>query len=80
MKTLKVITIVASLLVVQTLAAQNPAISTVYSDQEIAKMVEQFRSAKALEVKPTSELKEKFRSDFPKAFFAEWETAGGVTR
>ena len=78
MKKIKVKTLVASLLVIQTLAAQNPAISTVYSDREIVQMVEQYRSAKAHDVKPSSELKEKFRSDFPKALFAEWETANGI--
>ena len=78
MKNLKVLTVAASLLAVQTLAAQNPAISTVFTDSEIVQLVEQFRSAKSRDVKPPSELKQKFRSDFPYAFLVEWETANGI--
>ena len=83
MKTIKILTFAASLFAMhlfamQMLASQNPAISTVYSDSEIVKMMEQFRSAKSQDVIPPIELQQKFRADFPNARDVEWETANEI--
>jgi hypothetical protein len=78
MKTFKVLTLVASIFAIQMLAAQNPVISNKYSDNEITEMVKQFRSVKAHEVAPPSNLQQKFHTDFPKASDVEWETANDI--
>jgi len=78
MKTLRILTFAASLLAMQTLAAQNPAISTVYSDVEIARMMEQFRAAKSHDVIPPSNLQQKFHADFPNARDVDWEVANEI--
>ncbi|MDR2475479.1 MAG: hypothetical protein LBD45_06445, partial [Bacteroidales bacterium] len=75
MKTLKLFSIAAALLAMQSVVAQNPAISTNYSDSEIAATVERFRAANAHDVFPSDMLWQKFRSDFPRANDVEWEMA-----
>ena len=78
MKMLKVLMLTASIFIVQMLAAQNPAISTRYSDSEIAQMVEGYRMAHARDIVPPNNLQQKFLTDFPNASDVEWETAGSI--
>jgi hypothetical protein len=79
MKTsVKILIAAASLFVLQTLAAQTPAISTKYTDAEIAQIVNNYRAAHSRDVYPPDTLQQKFRTDFPKARNAEWETANDI--
>jgi hypothetical protein len=78
MKTLKILSMTALLFATQTLAAQNPAISTKYSDAEIATLLQNFRQANSHETVPPADLQAKFRADFPKAYDVEWETAHNI--
>ncbi|MCL1867437.1 MAG: PepSY-like domain-containing protein [Paludibacter sp.] len=78
MRTLKFLMLAANIFTIQMLAAQNPAISTRYSDSEIAKIVEQYRAVHSQNTVPSSSLQQKFQADFPKASDIEWETANGI--
>ncbi|MDR2027589.1 MAG: PepSY-like domain-containing protein [Prevotellaceae bacterium] len=63
----------------QTVAAQsNPAISKEYSDETVARMIRQYRMSGARDVMPPAALAAKFKSDFPKAYDAEWEVADSI--
>ena len=75
---IRIFSLMASLLVMQMLVAQNPAISTRYSNSEVARMIEQFRLANSHDTFPPSSLQQKFRADFPNARDVEWETGGGI--
>jgi hypothetical protein len=74
----KILIAAASLLIVQTLAAQTPAISTKYTDAEIAQIVNNYRAAHSRDVFPPDTLQQKFQADFPKARDVEWETANDI--
>jgi len=78
MKALKLFGIAAALFAIQTVTAQNPAISTRYSESETAKIIEQFRAAESQSTVPSGSLQQKFRTDFPKASDVEWETANSI--
>jgi len=78
MRTLKLLMLVASIFTVQMLAAQNPAISTRYSNSEIAQMVREYRMADGRDIVPPNNLQHKFQANFPKAYDVEWETAGSI--
>jgi hypothetical protein len=70
--------IAGTILLAQTTAGQSPAVSTAYANEEIARMIEQYKRANAQDVLPWRELMEKFQSDFPQAYGVEWETAAGI--
>jgi len=78
MKTFKLLMLAAGIFTVQMLMAQNPAISTRYSNSEIAQMVREYRMADARDVAPPNNLQQKFLTDFPNASDVEWETAGSI--
>jgi hypothetical protein len=68
----------ASLLFVQTAAAQNPAISTQYSNEEIAQAIKTYKASHSRDVTPPANLQQKFLTDFPKAHSVEWEAANDI--
>jgi hypothetical protein len=78
MKPLKIISMAAGLLFIQAAAAQNPAISTRYSNEEIAQAIKTHKTSHTQDVFPPEKLATKFRADFPKASDMEWETSGSV--
>lgn len=78
MKHLKILSMAAGLLFIQAAAAQNPAISTQYSNEEITQKVKTYKASHSRDVIPPANLQQKFRADFPKASDVEWETAGEV--
>ncbi|MDR1113278.1 MAG: hypothetical protein LBL18_05940 [Bacteroidales bacterium] len=53
--------------------AQNPTMSTTYSDAEIEQMISTFRSNHSQDCFPPNALQQKFMKDFPNAFDVEWE-------
>ena len=59
-----------------TLSAQGPtpAISTKYSDKEIADLIQDYEMSRSRDVRPTAALQQKFQQDFPGARSVEWET------
>ena len=63
-------------LLVQIAAAQsNPTIAREYSNETIVEMIRKYKNSKSRDVIPSTELSKKFKSDFPKAYKAEWEVA-----
>jgi CMP-N-acetylneuraminic acid synthetase len=78
MKKLKVLSLIVSVLFIQTLAAQSPAISAQYSNEEIAQIVEKYRVSNSYDAVPPAGLQQKFQVDFPKAYDVEWETANDI--
>jgi hypothetical protein len=83
MKSVKILSVITVVVIGCSLFAQTskqvvPAISTRYSNEEIAKMVEKHKFSHSHDVMPTVELQQKFVSDFPKARDVEWETDGNV--
>jgi hypothetical protein len=78
MKKLKILSMVAGLFFIQTGAAQNPAISTRYSNEEIVQKIKTHRVSHSRDVIPPANLQQKFRTDFPTASDVEWETAGDI--
>ena len=59
-------------------AAQQPAISGKYSNQEIEKMMQDFKRERSHDVRPTEQLVQKFKKDFPGARDVEWEKAAAL--
>jgi hypothetical protein len=57
-----------------TSVAQNPAISTKYSDNEIANLVQDFKNSHNRDVRVDGVLLQNFRQHFPNARDVEWET------
>jgi hypothetical protein len=78
MKTLKVLSVAAGLFVIQAATAQNPAISTRYSNEEIAQKIERHTVSHSRDVFPPANIRQKFQSDFPKASDVEWEASDSV--
>lgn len=58
--------------------AQNPAISTKYSNSEIAAFVQNYKNTRERDVFADGILLERFQRDFPKASDVEWETNGEI--
>ena len=54
--------------------AQNPAISTKYSDQEIATLMQNYKNTRNRDVRVDGVLLQNFRQHFPNAYDVEWET------
>ena len=59
-------------------AAQHPAISTQYTNEEIAQKIKTHKASHSQDVVPPANLQQKFKVDFPKASDVEWETTGNV--
>ncbi|MDR3366709.1 MAG: hypothetical protein LBO71_07065 [Prevotellaceae bacterium] len=78
MKTLKILSVAAGLLFMQAAAAQNPAISTRYSNEEIVQMLKAHRTSHSRDVIPPANIWQKFMADFPKASDVEWEASDSV--
>jgi hypothetical protein len=78
MKHFKILSLAAGLFFIQTAAAQQPAISTRYSDEEIIQKIKTYKASHSHDVVPPATLQQKFRADFPKASDVEWETDGGI--
>ncbi|MDR0688194.1 MAG: hypothetical protein LBF55_05850 [Prevotellaceae bacterium] len=78
MKQLKVLGMAAGLLFAQAAAAQDPAISTRYSSEEIVQMIRAYKAAYSHDVAPPGNLWQKFQADFPRAYDVEWEAANGI--
>jgi hypothetical protein len=78
MKQLKFLSMAAGLFFIQAAAAQNPAISTRYSNEEIVEKIKTHKAAHSHDVMPPANLQQKFRVDYPKASDVEWETTGDV--
>jgi hypothetical protein len=78
MKQLKILSMAAALFFIQSAAAQHPAISTLYSNKEIAQKIKTHKASHSRDVIPPTNLQQKFRADFPKASDVEWETSGGI--
>ncbi|MDR2125991.1 MAG: PepSY-like domain-containing protein [Prevotellaceae bacterium] len=55
-----------------------PAISTQYSNEEIAEMIRLFSISREVDVIPPAELQQKFRTDFPNAYDIEWEFGADI--
>jgi hypothetical protein len=71
--------LVACLCFVQFAAAQSgPAISNRYSNNEIAGMLQTYRTSRSHDAVPPAGLATRFGADFPKAREVEWEMAGDV--
>jgi hypothetical protein len=54
------------------------AISNVYSNETVAKMILKYQTSPARDVTPPAELTAKFKADFSKASDVEWETADNI--
>jgi hypothetical protein len=54
--------------------AQNPAISTKYSDKEIAELVRNYNNSRNRDVSVDGVLMQNFRQNFPNARDIDWET------
>jgi hypothetical protein len=81
MKVLKFfIALVSCILFVEVATAQSstPAISNVYSNEDIAKMIRKYRASHSYDVIPSAKLATKFKADFPKASDVEWEVADSI--
>jgi hypothetical protein len=63
---------------VTSLFAQNPAISTKYSNKEIATFLLNYKHTHHRNVLPEGVLLQKFQQDFPNAHDVEWESNGGI--
>lgn len=59
-------------------SAQSPAISTNYSNEQVDKMLQDFKVNYSTNVRPTQVLEQKFMQDFPGAHDIEWETAANI--
>lgn len=68
----------AGLFFIQTAATQNPAISTRYTNEEIAQKIKTYKTSHSQDVVPPANLQQKFHVDFPKASDVEWETAHDI--
>ncbi|MDR0745208.1 MAG: PepSY-like domain-containing protein [Mediterranea sp.] len=78
MKRLKILSMVAGLFFIQAAAAQSPAISTRYSNEEIVQKIKAHKASHSQDVVPPANLQQKFGVDFPKASDVEWETTGDI--
>ncbi|MDR0419933.1 MAG: PepSY-like domain-containing protein [Prevotellaceae bacterium] len=84
MKSIKILSVIAISVITgcsffaQTSTQANPAISTAYSNEEIAQMIEKHKRSHTHDVMPSAELQQKFTTDFPKAYDIEWETDGNI--
>jgi hypothetical protein len=78
MKRFNILSMAAGLFFIQAAVAQNPAISTRYSNEEIVQKIKAYKASRSQDVVPPANLQQKFRADFPRASDAEWETAGGM--
>jgi hypothetical protein len=78
MKILRILSIAVGLLFIQTAAAQNPAISTLYSNEELAQKVKTHKASHSRDVVPPTNIRQKFQSDFPKSSDVEWEASDSV--
>jgi hypothetical protein len=74
----KMVFILSALLICSALAAQNPTVSTKYSDSEIAALIQDFKRSRTHDVWATGVLAERFRQDFPNAHDVEWESNGEI--
>jgi 2',3'-cyclic-nucleotide 2'-phosphodiesterase (5'-nucleotidase family) len=79
MKSLKISSmVIAGLFLIRAAAAQNPAISTQYTNEEIAQKIKTCIAAHSHDVVPPADLRQKFQTDFPAATGAEWEAAANI--
>ncbi|MDR2293430.1 MAG: PepSY-like domain-containing protein [Prevotellaceae bacterium] len=62
----------------QTATQANSPISTKYSNEEIAEMIEKYKHSHSHDIMPSAELQQKFKTDFPKSYDIEWETDGKI--
>ncbi|MDR1973251.1 MAG: hypothetical protein LBQ31_01095 [Bacteroidales bacterium] len=76
---MKIIFIAGALLVMNlTATAQNPTVSTKYSDEKIESLIQSYHAADAHDIFPSETLSQKLKKDFPAARDIEWETAAGI--
>jgi hypothetical protein len=61
-----------------TAAAQAPAISTNYSDEQIEMQIQRYHAADSRDVFPLEALSQRLKKDFPAAYDIEWEEAAGI--
>ncbi|MDR1937607.1 MAG: hypothetical protein LBQ73_03790 [Tannerellaceae bacterium] len=59
-------------------AAQTPAISTKYSDEQIETQIQRYHAADSRDVFPGEALSQQLKKDFPAAYDIEWEVAAGI--
>ncbi|MDR2086034.1 MAG: PepSY-like domain-containing protein [Dysgonamonadaceae bacterium] len=78
MKSLKIATVITGLFFMQQFVAQGQAISTQYSNEEIAQMLKAYKTSYSQDVVPPVALQQKLQTDFPHARDIEWETDGHV--
>lgn len=78
MKTLKILSMAAGLLLVQAAAAQSPAISTRYTNEKIAQLVKAHKASHPRDVAPPENLRQKLHADFPSASDVEWEASDSL--
>jgi hypothetical protein len=72
----KIFFLSAAMLISTVLFAQNPAISTKHSNEEIATLIQNYNNSRQRDAFPTVDLQQKFLQDFPNARDVEWETNG----
>ena len=72
----KVLFLLLAALITNVLQAQSPAISTKYSDAEIAELILRYKNSRDHDTHATGVLLQRFRQDFPNARDVEWETNG----
>jgi hypothetical protein len=70
----KILFLSAAIVTGTALFAQNPAISTKYSNEEIATHIQNYRNSREHDVIPAGALLQKFQQDFPNAYDVEWDT------
>lgn len=80
MKALKIglLAVTTLLLFTQNMMGQSPAISTKYNNQQIQKMIIDFKTNYSNRVAPPAALEQAFQRDFPGAYDIEWETAANL--
>jgi len=75
---LGLLTLVAALFIALPVSAQAPAISTKYTNDQVDKMLQDFKVNYSYDVMPGQALLQKFMQDFPGAHDVEWETAANI--
>jgi len=58
--------------------AQTPVVSKKYSDADVEKMVQTYKSSKNKDIYPASNFQQQFSKDFPNAKDIDWETAANI--
>lgn len=75
---LGLLTLLAALFMCQPVSAQSPAISASYTNEQVDRMLQDFKVNYSHDVVPSQALLQKFMRDFPGARDVEWETAANI--